>query len=132
MRWMDGMITIMMGTFALACAVEDGGSDDQERAALVDAAQEDVSLALVEHAVCMEEPEAGCSETEEALVTAMEELRDLRDDEQGFRASISVSCGSRTFTCSGSSCWGQDDIGCICTPAGEAQGEITLCIQAEQ
>lgn len=105
------IITSVAG--ALACAVEGRGGDEAERAALVEEAEQHASEALVEHAACVES-EATCTETVDELVSALEDLHELRGDAPAFRAKVTISCGEQTLSCSGTSCWGQDDIGCVC------------------
>ena len=104
------IITSLAG--ALACTVEERGGVE-ERVALVDEAEQLASEALVEHAACVESA-ATCTETEDELVSALEALQELRADVPVFRAKVTITCGEQTLSCSGTSCWGQDDIGCVC------------------
>jgi len=111
---------------SLACAVEAAGDGALAREALIEEADEQVSLAATEHAACIAEPEAACEATQDELLAAVEQLHELQADELVFRSTIAVSCGNRTLTCSGTSCWGQDEIGCVCSSA--TSGDIDLCI----
>lgn len=123
------ILTITMCVSALACTVEDGGDGELERAALVEEAQEQASLALVEHAACVAEPTAACGETEDEVAAALEHLHELREDELAFRAGIWVTCGAMVVSCSGVSCWGQDEIACACLTADNVY-EINVCLEA--
>lgn len=115
-----------LGASALACAVEDADDGELAREALVDEANEQVLVAVTDHAACTAEPRAACEATEDELVAAVEHLRELQAGELVFRSAIEVTCGNQTLTCSGTSCWGQDEIGCVCV--SEKSGDIDLCI----
>jgi hypothetical protein len=109
-----------------ACAVEEAEDGALAREALVEEADEQVSLAATEHAACMAEPEAACEATQDELFAAVEHLRELQADEVVFRSIIEITCGNKTQTCTGISCWGQDEIGCVCV--SENSGDISLCV----
>lgn len=111
---------------SFACAVEEAGDGALAREALVEEADEQVSLVATEHAACMAEAPADCSETRDELLAAVEHLHELQADELVFRSAIEVTCGNQTLKCSGTSCWGQDEIGCVCASA--TSGEISLCV----
>lgn len=115
---------------SFACAVEEAEDGALAREALVEEADEQVSLAATEHAACMAEPEAACEATQDELFAAVEHLHELQADELVFRSVIEITCGNKTQTCSGTSCWGQDEIGCVCV--SEKSGDISLCVSHEQ
>lgn len=117
---------LAMGASALACDVEDAGDGELARAARVEEANEQVSLVATDHAACLEESPADCSATEDELLAAVEHLHELRDGELVFRSTVEVTCGKQVLTCSGTSCWGQDEIGCVCV--SDKSGEIDLCV----
>ena len=112
---------MIMALFAssLACAVEDAEDGELAREALVEEA-------VTDHAACTAQPEAACEATEDELLAAVEHLHELQAGELVFRSAIEVTCGNQTLTCSGTSCWGQDEIGCVCV--SDKSGDIDLCI----
>ena len=111
---------------SLACDVEDADDGELARAALVEEANEQIGLAVTDHAACTAQPEAVCEATEDELLAAVEQLHELQADELVFRSAIEITCGNQTLTCSGTSCWGQDEIGCVCV--SDKSGDIDLSI----
>lgn len=116
-----------LGASALACTVEDAEGGELARAALVEEANEDVLAAVTDHAACTAEPGATCEATEDELAAALEHLHELQRDELVFRTQATISCLGQTLTCSGVSCWAQDETACICQTATGGL-DIDLCI----
>lgn len=127
-----GIFTLMvfgLGLGTLACDVEEqGGARSDDRAALVERAEQQASLALANYADCDSEPEPVCSSEETELVDALLVLDEAKgDDVLTFRTKVMADCaGGTTVSCSGNSCYATDNIGCACVN-GQTLQSVGAC-----
>ncbi|NVB39437.1 hypothetical protein G6O69_16465 [Pseudenhygromyxa sp. WMMC2535] len=101
-------------SFAFACAPEpeDGYSADER-----------VELAFEDYALCMESG-GSCEEEEESLVSAFGEL----GGNEGFRVTVTATCGTKKpVTCTGTSCYATDGVGCMCSSSNGSAGTYQSC-----
>lgn len=98
---------------ASACSVEPVPDVDASVEARANA-----DLALDDYFACSAERSGDCSDEEEELVTALEDLEPAVDDIV-FRTSTVADCGNgTTVTCTGASCLAEDGLGCACSTSG--------------
>lgn len=132
-----GIFTFMglgLGLGALACDVEDRrDAAPEDRAALVERAEQQASLALENYADCESEPEPVCASEETELVDALVVLDEAKgDDALTFRSKVTAECaGGTTVTCSGISCYVADNVGCACVN-GQTLQSVGACPPANE
>lgn len=132
-----GIFTLMvfgLGLGTLACDVEDQGhTAPGDRAALVERAEQQASLALENYSDCDSEPEPVCTSEEAELVEALVVLDEAKgDDELTFRTKVIAECaGGTTVSCSGNSCYVADNVGCACVN-GQTLQTVGACPPAPE